>query len=56
VSGGLMSYGENLSDFFHRAAFFVDKYSKELTPATYRSNNRRDSIWRSIVRQPMLLA
>ena len=56
VSGGLMSYGENLSDFFHRAAFFVDKYSKELTPATYRSNNRRDSIWRSIVRPPMLLA
>src|SRR6516162_5410527 len=32
VSGGLMSYGENLSDFFHRAAFFVDKIFKGANP------------------------
>jgi putative ABC transport system substrate-binding protein len=28
VAGGLMSYGENLSDFFRRAAIFVDKIFK----------------------------
>jgi putative tryptophan/tyrosine transport system substrate-binding protein len=33
VAGGLMSYGENLSDFFHRAAFFVDKIFKGANPA-----------------------
>jgi putative ABC transport system substrate-binding protein len=32
VSGGLMSYGENLSDFFRRAAFFVDKIFKGINP------------------------
>ena len=32
VSGGLMSYGENLSDFFRRAAFFVDKIFKGTNP------------------------
>jgi putative tryptophan/tyrosine transport system substrate-binding protein len=32
VSGGLMSYGENLSDFFGRAAFFVDKIFKGTNP------------------------
>jgi putative ABC transport system substrate-binding protein len=32
VSGGLMSYGENLSDFFSRAAFFVDKIFKGTNP------------------------
>jgi putative ABC transport system substrate-binding protein len=33
VSGGLMSYGENLSNFFHRAAFFVDQIFKGASPA-----------------------
>jgi ABC-type uncharacterized transport system substrate-binding protein len=32
VSGGLMSYGESLSDFFRRAAFFVDKIFKGANP------------------------
>ena len=33
VAGGLMSYGENLADFFYRAAFFVDKIFKGVKPA-----------------------
>jgi putative ABC transport system substrate-binding protein len=32
-AGGLMSYGENLSDFFQRAAFFVDKIFKGTKPS-----------------------
>lgn len=32
VAGGLMSYGENLSDFFRRAASFVDKIFKGANP------------------------
>jgi len=27
-AGGLMSYGENIADFFHHAAFYVDKIYK----------------------------
>jgi putative ABC transport system substrate-binding protein len=33
VAGGLMSYGENLSDFFYRAASFIDKILKGARPA-----------------------
>jgi ABC-type uncharacterized transport system substrate-binding protein len=33
VAGGLMSYGENLADFFHRAASYVDKIFKGARPA-----------------------
>ena len=32
VAGGLMSYGENLSDFFYRAAYFVDQIFKGARP------------------------
>jgi putative ABC transport system substrate-binding protein len=32
ASGGLMRYGENLSDFFRRAAFFADKIFKGANP------------------------
>jgi putative tryptophan/tyrosine transport system substrate-binding protein len=32
VVGGLMSYGENLSEFFCRAASFVDKIFKGAKP------------------------
>lgn len=32
VAGGLMSYGENLSDFFYRAAYFVDEILKGAKP------------------------
>jgi putative tryptophan/tyrosine transport system substrate-binding protein len=32
LAGGLMSYGENLSEFFRRAASFVDKIFKGINP------------------------
>jgi putative tryptophan/tyrosine transport system substrate-binding protein len=32
VAGGLMSYGENLADFFHRSASYVDKIFKGAKP------------------------
>jgi putative ABC transport system substrate-binding protein len=33
VTGGLMSYGESLSDMYHRGAYFVDKILKGAKPA-----------------------
>ena len=32
VAGGLMSYGEDAADFFHRAPFFIDKIFKGAKP------------------------
>jgi putative ABC transport system substrate-binding protein len=33
VAGGLMSYGENLADFWYRAASFVDKIFEGAKPS-----------------------
>jgi len=33
AAGGMMSYGENLADFFRRAAYYVDKIFKATKPA-----------------------
>jgi putative ABC transport system substrate-binding protein len=33
VAGGLMSYGESLSEMYHRGAYFVDKILKGAKPA-----------------------
>jgi len=44
-AGGLMSYGEDLADFFHRAATFVDKIFKGANLATCRWSSRRYSSW-----------
>jgi len=33
TAGGLMSYGENLSDFYYRAAAFIDKVFKGAKPS-----------------------
>jgi putative tryptophan/tyrosine transport system substrate-binding protein len=32
VAGGLMSYGEDVADFYHRAPFFIDKIFKGAKP------------------------
>src|SRR5262249_56716398 len=33
TAGGLMSYGENLAEMYHRAAYFVDRIFKGAKPA-----------------------
>jgi putative ABC transport system substrate-binding protein len=51
-AGGLMSYGTNFDDLWHRAATYVDKFSKARDPATFRSSSPPNSSWSSTSRLP----
>ena len=43
VSGGLMSFWADQSEFFKRAAVFVDKFSRAPNPKSFRWNSRLSS-------------
>jgi putative ABC transport system substrate-binding protein len=44
-AGGLMSYGENIADFFHRAALYLDRFSRAPGPVTCQSSSPLASNW-----------
>jgi putative ABC transport system substrate-binding protein len=50
--GGLMSYGENLRDFFQRSAKFVDKIFKGAKPAELPIEQPTRFFWSSTSRPP----
>ena len=47
-SGGLLSYGDDLTDNFRRAASYVDRILKGEKPASLPSKRRPNWSWRSI--------
>ena len=49
--GGLISYGINIADVFRRAAVFVDRVLKGISPPTCRSNGRTSWSWLSMRRR-----
>jgi ABC-type uncharacterized transport system substrate-binding protein len=49
-AGGLMSYGVNLVERYHRAATYVDKILKGPSPPTSQSSSQRSSSWLSTAR------
>jgi putative tryptophan/tyrosine transport system substrate-binding protein len=52
-SGYLMSYGQDLPDFVHRAVAYVDKILKVRTPPIFLSSSQRNLSWFLISRQQM---
>ena len=44
-AGGLLTYGQDLTDLFRRAATYVDKSSKAPSPRIFLSSSQRNSSW-----------
>jgi putative tryptophan/tyrosine transport system substrate-binding protein len=45
TAGGLLSYGIDSTDLFHRSASYVDLILKILSPLTFQSSSLPNSSW-----------